>query len=469
MSTNMSSRRKFLRQASFTALGAFLTACQPQAIEKTVEVIQEVEVEKTVEVEVERTVIATAAPEPIELQVWSHIQTESWQKVMDTIFTRFAELNPGMTKKISHIGFPNNEYKQSILPAAFAGGAPPDVFINHGFGWLFEYVKAEKIVDITEWFNTASSRYTKGAEVAFVYADKVWGAPYRIGATPFIFYNTDMLDEFGLSVQDLDTYENWMAACEVILATGTTPIAWGGKDKWPEIHYITNILKNILGPENATSLALQQYEPTELKWTSPEVIDAAQTLKDLYDKQYLGKNTVIEDFQVALNRFTAGESPMSGCYIGWARDFDAKMEEDPTFHANLVNFPALAAGPGKGTDWIFWGEGFSASNLEEKKLVGQLALMDYLGNTEAESIMYEGMPDIYACKETMASIQGAKPLLKRSLELYDQTTAFIPIADVAMDPASSTVLYDEIQGMLLGKRTVNEALETVQQAVEGAL
>jgi len=126
MSSKKLNRRDFLRMSALTAAGTVLAACQPQVVEKTVEVevpVKEtVVVKEEVEVEVEKTVVveATAAPiEQVELEVWHTSEHE-----LDPIIEAYESANPNVTVKLQY--YPWGDFFEK-LEIAYAGGAPPDV------------------------------------------------------------------------------------------------------------------------------------------------------------------------------------------------------------------------------------------------------------------------------------------------------------------------------------------------------
>jgi hypothetical protein len=63
-----------------------------------------------------------------------------------------------------------------------------------------------------------------------------------------------------------------------------------------------------------------------------------------------------------------------------------------------------------------------------------------------------------------AGIELAPPL-KKQFDFYAKATSLIPIPDVAMTTAASTVLYDELRGMLLGAVSVADAMKHIDEAL----
>ena len=141
------SRREFLKWAGIGAGGALLAACQPQIVEKTVEVpvketaivAEQVEttvvVKETVEVEVAKEI----PPEPVLLRWWdfprgwappgSAEEPNAWN---EGLAEQYMAENPNITMEFTGVSWSDGPQK---LDVALAAGDPPNVM--YGYPALF--------------------------------------------------------------------------------------------------------------------------------------------------------------------------------------------------------------------------------------------------------------------------------------------------------------------------------------------
>ena len=135
--------------------------------------------------------------------------------------------------------------------------------------------------------------------------------PWRVGSTPFIHYNLNLLDQIGASEDDLATVDGLMGVCEKSLAAGITPIAFGNKGQWNAVHWISNFVKNFMGAERANAL----FSMREGSWTDADPIAGAQRMMSFVDNGYFG-SSVNDDYGVPQQKYYAGETLMLGTG-GW--------------------------------------------------------------------------------------------------------------------------------------------------------
>jgi ABC-type glycerol-3-phosphate transport system substrate-binding protein len=483
VSTKNLSRRTFLHLAAGTAAGTLLAACAtptPQVVEKTVEkvVTQVVEkpvekivekpvekvVEKPVEKVVEKVVTAPAPKTKTRLVMWGIWAAGTpGADAINAMIAKYQTDNPDVT--IQYVQFDNNALKATILPTSFAGGAPPDIFYTVGFEWLFTYVRSNQIIDITSYYtaNKMGDRYVPGLESVYKYQGKYYGVPWYLGGTPFVFWNLDLFNKIGVKPEDaMKDVDAWAEACEKFLKAGITPIAFGDKGGWTAVHWHSNFVKNQIGADRLTALSTKQSG----HWSDPDVIAGTNYLMDFYKRGYLGKGTANEDYGVASQNFQQGKAAMLGTG-GWEVSGLNTFQEktNPNFQWDFTQFPITPGKPGKGSDWVFWAEAWAAAKTITDPNI-QVKWLDALGSLDYQALCYQKNQQIYAVKGVAekAGIKLAPPLQKQ-FGFYAKATSLIPIPDVAMTTASSTVLYDELRGMLLGAVSVQDAMKHIDEAL----
>ncbi len=171
---------------------------------------------------------ATAAKgEQITLNVW-HIGVDvSRRATMEKAIARYQAANPNV--KVVEQAIENDPYKTK-LKTAMGGGNPPDLFITWGGGWMEEFIKAGKVLDISEPVKAVAANYLDPGLSISKLGDKVYGLPITLGPSS-VYYNRQLYDKYGLKVPT--TLAEFEHNCDVLKANGIIPIALGNASKWP--------------------------------------------------------------------------------------------------------------------------------------------------------------------------------------------------------------------------------------------
>ncbi|MBE1876328.1 ABC transporter substrate-binding protein [Myceligenerans pegani] len=130
--------------------------------------------------------------------LWDSNQLPAYQACADA----FTAANPDITVKIEQFAWDDYWTK---LTASFVGGSGPDVFVDH-LSKYGEFAAQGQIVPLDErieqdGFDTGI--YADGLLDPWQYADgSTYGLPKDFDTTAF-FYNADLLDEAGITAEDL--------------------------------------------------------------------------------------------------------------------------------------------------------------------------------------------------------------------------------------------------------------------------
>ncbi|WP_319756689.1 extracellular solute-binding protein [uncultured Sphaerochaeta sp.] len=161
------------------------------------------------------------------LTVW-HIGVDvSRRETMDAAIARYEAANPGV--KVVDQAIENDPYKTK-LKTAMGGGNPPDLFITWGGGWMEEFIKAGKVLDISEQVKSVAQNYLEPGISISMSGDKVYGLPITCGPSS-VYYNRELYEKYNLKVPT--TLAEFEYNCDVLEANGIIPIALGNASKWP--------------------------------------------------------------------------------------------------------------------------------------------------------------------------------------------------------------------------------------------
>lgn len=217
---------------------------------------------------------SATAKQPVNVTLWD-IQTGLNQTMINTATQKFNQEHPNI--HVVAEWFQNNPYKNKLRIALGAGNGP-DIFYNWGGGPLHSFVKAGDAVSLTSYLNSHSSYKNKFPASVWgpvSFGGKVYGVPTQGMAAELLYYNKQMLDQYGLPQPT--TFSNLMADVKGLRAHGIIPIGVAGKSEWPEMIWVQYLVDRIGGPSVFNAIA--NGKPGA--WSNPAVIKALELCQEL--------------------------------------------------------------------------------------------------------------------------------------------------------------------------------------------
>ena len=163
---------------------------------------------------------------------WWHNGTQDPLKsVWDRAAAAYQKAHAGT--KINVVPIQNEQFTTKV-PLALQSDTPPDIYFNQGGGLLGTQAQSGRVADLTDltkgWLGDIGAA-AKGWSVD----GKQYGVPYDTHVVGF-WYRTDLFQQAGIS-KPPTTLDELNADNAALKAHGITPIALGGKDKWPDAFY----------------------------------------------------------------------------------------------------------------------------------------------------------------------------------------------------------------------------------------
>ena len=234
-------RRSFLAGLGAVAALPILAACQPQVVEKPVEVTRVVEKEKIVEKIVEKPVekivekekvvekVVTIAPGPMKIQATLRMNTwADW----------FADLVPILKEstgiQVDREVSPFSGHRQKLMTQLVAGVGPDIAWINGD--WMPEFWRAGVFLPFDEWLkkeNVDMSKFYADQRKLNGYQGKIMGLSSFTMQDLMVFINVELAEKDGLLKEaplwgkpnydewKLDKWVNWLKAGTKIKQDGT--------------------------------------------------------------------------------------------------------------------------------------------------------------------------------------------------------------------------------------------------------
>ncbi len=159
------------------------------------------------------------------LRIISDMSNPGPRAVMNKLASDFDALHPDLTVELEVVD--REAWKSQIRNALSAN--PPDVVNWYAANRMAPYVNAGLFMDITEMYTNGDLPGLDAVKGAMTIDGKQWGVPYTYYQWG-IYYREDIFNELGLS--EPSTFEEEIANCEKVIASGRRCYAIGSKFLW---------------------------------------------------------------------------------------------------------------------------------------------------------------------------------------------------------------------------------------------
>lgn len=307
---------KLFAAVSFMLVFVFmLTACAPQTVIQTVEVVKTQVVTQIVAGTPQNVVItATPAPtkdtskDPVNLRFTTWTSNATQLQLLNDIAAAYKTTHPNVTVKFDSIS--QDEYISKVS-IQLAGGDPPDM------GWMLEtaaanWIKAGALSDVSAKLKSTPNYdfadFTPKALSFWVRGDSVYGVPFSTSPF-FVMYNSDMFKAAGVDTPDVMiqkktwTFENMAKAAKAIQAASPKgSYAFGSADG---LSLYTTSLWTVMSPfVRAYGGEMWSDDFTTCMMNKPEAVGGLQLFQNmlLVDKAVVppGENAAFTTGNVAI-------------------------------------------------------------------------------------------------------------------------------------------------------------------------
>lgn len=385
----------------------------------------------------------------------AHAWEPTFLEVQKEFDKQFMQRHPDIVIKMENLSWSNILEKYQTQAAA---GTLPDVFYVH-CSWAQQFIRQGMLTALDSFIErTPNFNFDDIYPVSltpFWSKGKLYAIAYDAGPIA-LFYNKNMFDSAGLSYPD----ESW--DLDVFLANAkklTKDNNGDGKaDQW-------GVSRGLIGETyNAPVLAefgakLINEDETEMLLTTPEAIEAFTwwanlTLKHGVSPSPVQSSAIVEPFAFGKVAMTFGGSWMLERWVRYGK-----------FDADVAHVPA---GP-KGRFTTVAGSGYGIASTSKNKEAAWLYLSEYL-SSEGVEFMWgrtgRGSPSRASAWPSFEQAWEGKNV-RVFREAMNNAMYMRPISPAA--PQVNTIIEREIELMLLGKKSVVEALKTIKNDADAVL
>jgi len=288
---------------------------------------------------------AVAKPKPGTLELWvggnfaGATPGTPYREWLDAQIKRFKGANTGSDVKITLLST-DNEQVAAKLQAAFQARQGPDMMLFYSGGYTTPYepqlLSLNKYFDATPGFFDSMSGMDLSCKDLDCKGGKnpIIAVPHDFG-TYALFYNKAMFQEAGVTAP-LANWEDLVAACGKLKASGVTPIAFGDRDGYSTDNWITLMLGSTLDEGDVAKI-----NDGTLPYADPKVVGPLQKLVDLNKSGCVNKDASTRENTDANTDFTSKKSAMVLMYPAVIPDFKDKLGKD----LGIMPIPTSGDGP----------------------------------------------------------------------------------------------------------------------------
>ncbi len=402
----------------------------------------------------------TMAPATAQTTVsYLHITTNPEQvAILEAAAAEYEAANPGVNIEIP---FLENEAFKAKLTTLLQSADAPDIFHSWGGGVFAEQAAAGVLRPVEDVLSQAAKDEIGTAGVAaFTAADgHIYGLARNVQEV-VLWYNKALFEQAGVDPASLATWEGFLAGVQKFKDAGITPLALGGKDKWPTHFWWSKLVVRLAGQEGFNAAAAGEGDG----FAGEDFVKAGEYFLQLAQLEPWQEGFLAFTFPEASGYFGDGKAAM---HLMGDWDYSAAKENSasklgiPDDQLGILPFPTIEGGKGDPTDTLGGIEGY---------LFGK--------NASDEAVKFLEWYNSKPVQERYAAISAYIPIAKGAADnmtnpFHSQIAASISGAnwhalffDQALGPAVGGVVNDISAELAANAITAEDAAQQVKDAVD---
>jgi raffinose/stachyose/melibiose transport system substrate-binding protein len=388
----------------------------------------------------------------VTIEFWNLSTAEPLKSIWATRIKEFQAAHPNVTIKSTVL---ENEAYKAKLTTVTQSGKAPDLFATWGGGVLKQQVDADLVKDLSGDAADVLPNFTTASLAAYQFDGKTYALPYDIGMVGF-WYNKKLFSKAGIT-EPPATWAAFLDDVKKLKASGTTPIALAGKEKWPGHYYWAYLAMRIGG------LPALQQAAVDHDFTKPDFIAAGTQLKSLVDLQpfqkgFLGAGYGTPDGQSA----TVSNSKAAMELMGqWAPSTQVSSGKGLGDNLGFFPFPAVDGGKGAITEAFGGGGGLSVGADAPPEALQFLKFVTETGN-HTKSVDSGAVLPVLKGEESAVK----DPNLKIVAESLASATGFQLYLDQAYPPAVGQEVNDSVALLIAGAKTPQQVADSITEVAK---
>ena len=294
--------------------------------------------------------LAALAPAQAQTTVtFLNIATGSDKAVMEQAAKEYMEANPGVTIELPTL---ENESFKAKLTTLLQSPDAPDIFTTWGGGVFYEQAKAGVLRPVEDVMSQAAKDQMTPAGVSAMTAPDghLYGVAMDI-AEVVIWYNKDLFTQAGVDPASMETWDGFLAGVQKFKDAGITPIALGGKDKWPAHFWWSKFVIRLAGEAGFKAAAAGEGDG----FAGEDFVKAGEYFLQLAELEPFQPGFMAAAYGDASGYFGDGKAAMH-MMGNWdynvQRDSSASRQGLSDAQLGILPFPTIEGGKGDPTDTL---------------------------------------------------------------------------------------------------------------------
>ncbi|CAG7643182.1 extracellular solute-binding protein [Paenibacillus allorhizosphaerae] len=382
--------------------------------------------------------------DPVKLTMysWRPEDKEGYAKII----AAFEKDNPDI--KVDFKPLKSTEYN-TILANSLQSGIGVDIL------QLRPYDGARALADANYLVPVDGVKGLDGIPSAYLDAargsdNKVYGVPFMLN-NAVIFYNKKIFTDNNIQVPE--TWDEFVKVGETLKSKNIVPIAQSGKAA-----YLLSMTHTVIGPSAyGGNDYVQALLKGTTKFTDAKFVDSINRMKQL--DTFFPKDFVALEDKDAQALFYTGKAAM---YINGSHRIE-------TFEANKVDFPidfipGLSAKKGEPAQIATWVDGSYAIAKSSKYPEQAKKFIEFIASKQFGQLFSDELTRVSPIK----GVEPKHPLLKRMATLSEKSsTPYLLLTNFSQGtPTTKTTFEDSLQGMYIGKLTVDKVAQDTQASAD---
>lgn len=392
---------------------------------------------------------ASTGTEKVSGVTLTYVVSQNWVNKGSTVdddLNKAFEEETGI--KIDMQVIPDDQYV-NVLKTKLSTGEVPDIFMVSGGVGSQKFMPEKYFADLSN--ESWVSDYQEYAKQGTTIDGKIMGLMRWNVDGWGIMYNKALYEQFGLKVPT--NSEEFANVCDTLLQNGITPVYETGKDTW---HW--GIWLSSYGPYAASKTPglYEGLNDNSIKFADVKAFeDFLNEFKGIYDKGYLGENSLANAWDAAYGEL--GEGRAAG-YLGY-QSYQNEV---------LDKYPESGAG-----DWEMYPFPIAGNNMYSHSAGGNMTVaykdspnleyvkqfFNFLTRKDNLETFYAGRGDLQS-NPSFKSVQGNPTAAGESM-VKNATGGEGMEMEYGVMYWDNTAVGTYMQEMLLGSKTAKQVLESI--------
>lgn len=294
---------------------------------------------------------------------------------------------------------PGKSYEE-LMKTKMSSKELPDVFTTHGWS-VARY--SEYLMPINDM---AFAKDIKEQIKPMVTDDEgnMYVVPMDVDIAGMI-YNVDVLEEAGVNVDDIKTWDDFESACEKIKAIGAVPMNMGGKDNWTIGQFFDWVAPSfyVTDDNNNQREALKNGNFDTATWEK-----VAGLMEKWVQAGYFNEDVLTADYNADMKALAANKAAF--CFYGNSSIIDAK-KLNPEVNLGMMPIPAAYEGDAQS---LIAGERIAVGVWKDSpQKDAAVELLEYLARPEV-------MSQVATASGNPAGLKGVESEIGEIATYYDK-------------------------------------------------